>query len=80
MASPCELHEIWPCAICNGSESRFQASLDAFDPQGGVRLAPGIILARYSGHCRSCGQNFGAGSPLRYSDVHDGWIATACCG
>jgi predicted Zn-ribbon and HTH transcriptional regulator len=76
--SPCELHEIWPCAICNGDEARLREADRVAEVA--VRIAPGVVLAVYPGHCARCGLNFGEESPIRYSAGDSGWIALGCCG
>lgn len=76
---PCEKHEVWPCGICNGDDARLRESLEE-SVQGGVLLAPGVVTASHLGHCARCGQNFGVGSPIRFDDAANGWIALACCG
>jgi len=78
--TPCELHEIWPCATCTGVEKRFQATLGSEDSdlEPGTRLTPGVIASHYPGRCARCGLDYGIGSPIRFSG--DGWVATGCCG
>lgn len=75
---PCALHDIWPCAICNGDLAKQERDLREID--SGTRIAPGVVLARYPGHCAGCGLNFGEESPIRWSDSAGGFIAMGCCG
>ena len=80
---PCVLHDLWPCAICNGTDKAFQASLSepyGSDLEPGERIAPGVVAARFPGLCASCKQNYGISSPIRYSTRATGFVAMACCG
>lgn len=80
--TPCALHDLWPCAICNGDLAKQEASLETppGDYEPGARIAPGVVAASYPGLCVSCGQNYGVGSPVRWDERREGWRATGCCG
>lgn len=80
MYEPCELHEIFPCALCNGDAKKLEESTRT--PSGGNApcIAPGIYLAQFPGRCASCGLNYGEESPIRYDNEAGGWTAMGCCG
>lgn len=74
MGQPCELHEIWPCAICNGDEARSLHELVDMDP-----VTP-LKVAQFPGLCAYCGADFEIGTPIRFSPWARGWVAEGCCG
>lgn len=74
MGQPCELHEIWPCAICNGDEARSLHELDQMDPVSPTKVA------QFSGRCAYCDTWFEAGTTIRFSYFARGWISKECCG
>ena len=74
MGQPCELHEIWPCAICNGDEARSLNDLFVMDP-----VTPSK-LAQYPGHCAYCGTFYEVETPIRFSPFARGWVSKECCG
>ena len=84
---PCDLHDLSNCAICNGTERRFQESLketpvwtrrrEAADAGGPRRSGP-TIAARFDGHCAGCGRSYGEGDFITHSRDDDGWIAECC--
>lgn len=80
--SPCELHEVWPCAICNGDAARYDAERmrDVAPADQSVRIAPGVVLSQFPGRCRSCGTDYEVGTPITYSDSRNGWVVKECCG
>lgn len=79
--SPCELHEVWPCAICNGDAARYDAEHKRDVPvlDQSVRVGPKTVLSQFPGRCRSCGTGYEVGTPITYSESHDGWVSKECC-
>lgn len=78
--TPCALHDLWPCALCNGDQAKLDASLDTprGDYEPGTRIAPGVVASEFPGICAGCGLNYGIGSPIRWT--RRGYQATGCCG
>lgn len=81
--SPCELHEVWPCAICNGDAARYDAELVRDQPDVDARrprLGGGWVEAGFPGHCATCGRGYEVGTPIRFSPGMQGWKSKECCG
>lgn len=80
--TPCTLHDLWPCAECNGDAAKLEQSLET--PSGehdpGTRIAPGVVASAFPGICGGCGQNYGRGSAIRKNDRTQRWEALGCCG
>lgn len=80
--TPCEKHDLWPCALCNGDAARLEESLETppGDYEPGERIAPGVVASAFPGICGNCGQNYGRRSAIRFNEARQRWQATGCCG
>lgn len=82
LMEPCEIHEIWPCAECNGdaARQREEAMRDRLVREGGpVRIGGGVVLAQFPGQCCDCGESFDAEDPIMRSKSDRGWTGVGCC-